>query len=141
MRGSPESEGLIQETFDYLLSGARGALEKGASYIPFGAAVRIGGQRIHMNLDPAVHGKTAEEQIAGLVAALRADPGLTCAGLCFDGAVGLESGESVSAVCMHIEVKNGESLEAFVPYVREPGGLVVMQPVFAPADPEIFTAR
>jgi len=135
------SEDLIRETYDYLLDGARGALAKGASYIPFGAAVRQSGERLHMSLAEDLHRKSAEEQIAGIVGALRLDPNLICAGLCFDGAVGLESGESVSAVCMHIEVLNGESLECFVPYVREPGGLAVMQPIFAPTDPEIFTPK
>jgi len=136
-----DSEALIEETYEYMLAGARGALGEGLSYLPFGAAVRASGERLHMSLDADAQKKTAEEQIAGLVAALRKDPALVCAGLCFDGAVGLETGESAPAVCMHIEINGGESLEAFVPYVREPNGIVVMQPIFAPSDPEIFDAR
>lgn len=137
----PETDALLQETFDYMLEGARAALTRGPSFMPFAAAVRIGGQRLHLNLDEAMRAKTAEEQIAGLVGGLRADPGLVCAGLCFDGAVGLQSGENVPAICMHIEVKGGESIECFTPYVREAAGPAIMQPIIAPTDPEIFVAK
>jgi hypothetical protein len=136
-----ETDDLLQEAFDYMLEGARDALQRGPSFMPFGAAVRLGGQRLHLNLADDMRAKTAEEQIAGIVAGLQADPGLICASLCFDGAVGLQSGENVPAICMHIEVRGGESIECFTPYVREPTGLTIMQPIIAPTDPEIFVKK
>lgn len=135
------SDGLVQETYEYMLAGARGALQKGQSFMPFGAGIRLGGERIHVNLDAEAQAKDVQDYIAALVGALRKDRALTCAGLCFDGAVAMENGDSVPAICMHIEINGGESLEAFVPYVREPGGLAIMEPIFAPTDPEIFRHR
>jgi hypothetical protein len=134
------NETWIKETYDHLLAGAREALAQGGSFAPFGAGTMEDGRRTHLRLDTKAEGADAQSHIALLVSAFRDQraQGLVCAGLAFDGQVRLDGGEASDAVCMHIEVRGGESLEAFTPYVRMPEGLSFLNPIFAPTDPEIF---
>jgi hypothetical protein len=136
------SETEIRETFDYLLDKAKEALGEGHSFAPFAAGVRADGRRTHMGLDLAGQPPTAQDHIATLVSALRQDHAanvLKVASLAFDGEVHLREGEVAAAICMHIEVKGGECLEAFVPYVRAPDKSVeYFGPIFAPSDHEVF---
>jgi hypothetical protein len=138
------SEQWIRETYDYLLEACKGALLQEHSFAPFGAGITVAGERTHVHVDPALNVPTAQDYIAMIVAAFQRDAlerDLRCAGLAFDGQVRL-TGEATPAVCMHIEVRGGESLEAFVPYVREaPGRVSFFDPIFAPTDSEIFHNR
>jgi hypothetical protein len=139
------SESYIKETYDYLLEASKGALNTEHSFAPFGAGITAAGERTHVHIDPEMNVPTAQDYIAMIVAAFQRDSlerDLRCAGLAFDGQVRLASGDAAPAVCMHIEVRGGESLEAFVPYVREaPGRVTFFDPIFAPTDSEIFHNR
>lgn len=136
------SEALIRESYDYMFAVAKEALERSHSYAPFASGVRQSGERIHLGLDLTDQPPDAGDHIAHLVSALRQDAAanaLHAAGLAFDGQIKLEGGDVAPAICMHIEIKGGECLEAFVPYVREPDGFVrFYDPIFAPSDHEVF---
>lgn len=134
------SEEAIQETFEYLLTGARDALARGRSFVPFGAGIRRSGERMHFSLadDEASAARSAHDHIAALITTMQRTAGLTAIGVCFDGQVQMTGEDAADAICMHIEIDGGETLEAFVPYVREPQGLAVLDPIFAPTDPEVF---
>ncbi len=128
----------LQETLDYLLAGARGALEQGQSFVPFGAATRHDGERAHVQLEADGTGLSAQDAIGLLAGGLKRDAAqYAVAGLAYDGEIRTETG-SVRAVCMHIETAN-EALEAFVPYVRDPTqGLTVHRPVVRATEASIF---
>jgi hypothetical protein len=135
------TEGDIRETYNYLYAGAKAAIDQGGSFVPFGAAVRLNGDRTHMGLEASSFGETVQDHIGTLVLAMREDAeknGLRAVGLVFDGQVTLDDGAQSAAIVMHIEVFHGESLEAFVPYVREPGTVSYFPPIFAPTDPSVF---
>lgn len=128
----------VNETLDYLLEGARAALEQGHSFAPFGAATRHDGERTHLRLELEGAALTAQDAIGLLARALKQDGfALAAAGIAYDGEIRTAQG-SVRAVCMHIETPQ-EALEAFVPYVRDPQrGLMLLKPVAAPIPSVIF---
>lgn len=133
----------VQETFDYLYEEASKVMQLGGSFAPFGAAIRLNGERTHVNVDLPIERSTPNDHISGLIMGFRkeAEEGrIFIAGLAFDGKVAV-NGEQREAVVVHIEHEKGEGIEVFVPYTR--GGpdqkISFGQPIVQNIIPEIFS--
>jgi hypothetical protein len=134
----------VQETFDYLVAEAVGALKQGGSFVPFGAGIRFDGERTHLNVDLPAEDSTPNQHIQGLIAAFRAEAetgALRLAGLVFDGQLRTTEGVSAPALVAHIEHDSGEGVQVFLPYRREGAAEVYLDaPVVERVEPEIFKA-
>ncbi len=133
----------VQDTFDYLFGEASKVLELGGSFAPFGAAMRHGGERTHVNVDLPIDRSTPNDHISGLIMGFRQEAAqgrIFLAGLAFDGRMTAD-GKSVEALVVHIESSSGEGMQIFVPYRRleAAGKLSFDSPVVQPITPEIFT--
>lgn len=132
----------LEDTYRYLFEAAHQALLAGASFAPFGAGIRTSGERIHANVDLAVDESQPEDHISGLIAFFRKDDeanGLMAAGLVFDGRMKQDDADHSKALCFHLEVANGYSIEVMAAYRRMEGGRVLFDnPQVTPIQPEIF---
>lgn len=133
----------VQETFDYLYQEAAKVMELGGSFAPFGAAIRLNGERTHVNVDLPIERSTPNDHISGLIMGFRkeAEAGrIFIAGLAFDGKIGV-SGEQREALVIHLEHDKGEGLQIFVPYERQRDSkkIVFGQPIVQQITPEIFS--
>lgn len=134
----------VQETYDYLFGEASKVLDLGGSFAPFGAAIRQGGERTHMNVDLPTGTSNPQDHIAGLIRAFRqeAEQGkISVAGLAFDGKVTVD-GQRADALIIHIEHLDGGGVQIFVPYLRidGPKKLNFLDPIVQNIEPEIFQA-
>lgn len=133
----------VQDTFDYLYEEASKVMQMGGSFAPFGAAIRLNGERTHVNVDLPIDRSTPNDHISGLIMGFRkeAEEGrIYIAGLAFDGKVAV-NGEQREAVVVHIEHEKGEGIEVFVPYTRGAPGQKISfgQPIVQNIIPEIFS--
>jgi hypothetical protein len=133
----------VQETFDYLYQEAAKVMEMGGSFAPFGAAIRMNGERTHVNVDLPIERSTPNDHISGLIMGFRKEVEagrIFVAGLAFDGKVAI-GGEQREALVVHIEHEKGEGIEVFVPYERKaPGEKIAFgQPIVQNIIPEIFS--
>lgn len=133
----------VQDTFDYLYQEAAKVMELGGSFAPFGAAIRLNGERTHVNVDLPIERSTPNDHISGLIMGFRkeAEEGrIYIAGLAFDGKVAV-NGEQREAVVVHIEHEKGEGIEVFVPYTRGAADQKISfgQPIVQNIIPEIFS--
>jgi hypothetical protein len=133
----------VQETFDYLYQEAAKVMELGGSFAPFGAAIRLNGERTHVNVDLPIERSTPNDHISGLIMGFRKeaeDGRIFIAGLAFDGKIAI-AGEQREALVVHVEHHKGEGVQVFVPYQRQSGtGKIAFgQPIVQPIIPEIFS--
>jgi len=133
----------VQETYDYLYNEAAKVMELGGSFAPFGAAIRLNGERTHVNVDLPIDRSTPNDHISGLIMGFRkeAEAGrIFIAGLAFDGKIGVD-GQQREALVIHLEHDKGEGLQIFVPYQRQADSkkIVFGPPIVQQITPEIFS--
>lgn len=131
----------IQETFDYMIGLAKERIGLDNSFVPFGAGARPSGERVHFNLDTEKQIGGGQEAIAMLVHGLRDDHSqreLEVAGLVFESQIRVEA-DVFDAIGVHIETRDGQSVQGFLPFLRgTPEGVSYYEPFFKPVDPQIF---
>ena len=132
----------LEKLLNVLLGFARDQLSKHGDFSPFGAAVTRDGQT---NLKAAYEGDEGTTQghidllEEGLRAEAQAGVNVAC-GICVDVRVKPPSHESfIDAVQVHLEHRNGESVDVFLPYERTTAGDFSYGTLFATkAEPQVF---
>jgi hypothetical protein len=132
----------LEETYRYLFDAAHRALRDGASFAPFGAAVRKTGEKILTAVSLSVDVSTPGDHISDLITFFRsddADNGLIAIGLVFDGQMTQDGANHTRALCFHLEAANGNALEVMVPYARKFEAIIDFdEPQVSPVQPEVF---
>ena len=131
----------LRETYQFLFDGAHEALKHGPSFVPFGAGVRVTGERIHANTDLGWKDADPRDHIGVLLGWFRqedAASGLIAAGLVFDTAPSADALDQ-RALCFHLEGANGRAVQVLLAYQRSPEAAIQFgAPSVTEVQPEVF---
>ncbi len=125
----------LDRLYDHLVKFAQMMLSRRGEFYPFGAAIKADGQLLDFAATDGTEHPPSQPLIDLLTDDFRfraASGSIQAAGICFDVLVAADrDAKKRDAIQCRLEHSNGEAVDVFIPYSKDPSGLVRYDDAYA----------